>query len=263
MPHVISKDGTQIAYEQDGSGPPLLFVDGAFCYRGFGPGAATARELRDHFTVIRYDRRGRGDSDSGTPWSADREVEDMAALIAAAGGRAHVLGVSSGAVLALAAAGSGLPIDRLAAFEPPFVVDDTHAPMPADFVDRVRAAVASNRRGDAVKMFMRLVGAPGFAILVMRLFPAWRKLCAVAHTLPWDLSLVAPHHRGRPFPAGCWDNVRTPTLVLYGGKSPAFMQNSARALAAALPTADCELLPKQTHMVKPRVLADALIPFFS
>ena len=263
MPDLLSADGTRIACERDGSGPPLVFVDGAFCHRSFGPGAAIARRLRDRFTVIRYDRRGRGASAAGTPWSVDRECEDLTAVIEANGGRAHVLGVSSGAALALEAALRNAPIERLVVFEPPFVIDDTKAPLPPDFVDGLRRAVAGGRRPDAVKAFLKLVGAPAFAVAIMRLLPVWKNLCAVAHTLPWDLSLVAPHHRGQPFATGAFDGIRAPTLVLWGGKSPAYMRNSGRALAAAVPGARGEELPKQTHMVKPGVLAGAVIRFCS
>jgi pimeloyl-ACP methyl ester carboxylesterase len=96
---------------------------------------------------------------------------------------------------------------------------------------------------------------------MMRLLPVWKKLCAVAHTLPHDLTLVEPHYQGKPFPVGCWEAVSNPTLVLYGGKSPAYMKTSARSLADALPAARGAELPKQTHIVKPRALAAALTPF--
>lgn len=263
MPEVISRDGTKIACERTGRGPPLVFVDGALCHRAFGPGAAIARALAGHFEVMRYDRRGRGQSGDARPWSVERECDDLAAVIRSVGGSACVLGVSSGAVLALAAAGAGAPALRLALYEPPFVTDDSHPPMPAGFVEDIERAVAAGRRGDAVKSFLRLVGAPGFAIAVMRLLPVWRKLCAVAHTLPHDLRLVEPHQRGQPFPPGCWDAVRVPTIVLHGGRSPVYMKNSARALAASLPDGRSSELPKQTHVVKPEVLAGAVIPFLS
>jgi pimeloyl-ACP methyl ester carboxylesterase len=261
MPQVTSSDGTKIGYERAGSGPRLVFVDGALCHRRFGPGEDIAKALSGHFEVVRYDRRGRGESGAGGAWSADHEIADLVAVIEAVGGAANVLGVSSGAVLALAGAKAGAPVAKLVVYEPPFVIDDNHPPMPEGFVLGIRNAIEDGRRGDAVKAFLKLVGAPRFAIFMMRMLPVWRKLCAVAHTLPHDLSLVEPYYQGKPFPVGAWDAVRVPTLVLYGGKSPRYMKTSARALAETLPDARCAELPTQTHVVRPRALAAAVIPF--
>src|SRR5688572_15000386 len=123
-----SADGTAIAYETSGHGPPLILVDGALCYREMGPSRAVAKALSERFTVITYDRRGRGESGDTAPYFVERELEDLEALIAAAGGSAYVCGFSSGAVLALDAAARGLPISALALYEPPFIVDDSRPP---------------------------------------------------------------------------------------------------------------------------------------
>ena len=160
-----SADGTLIAYETHGDGPPLILVDGALCSRAMGPSAALAKTLAEQFTVITYDRRGRGESADAVPYAVQREIEDLAALIAATGGAAFVCGVSSGAVLALEAAAFGLPITGLALYEPPFIVDDSRPPMPADYVDQLNVFLASGRRGDAVRLFMRNVGMPARARL--------------------------------------------------------------------------------------------------
>src|SRR5512143_2532760 len=122
MSSVMSRDGTKIAYEVQGSGPPLILVDGAMCYRGMGPMPALAKRLASRFTLVLYDRRGRGESDDTPPWSAEREVDDLAALINAVGGSARLFGLSSGAALALDAVARGLPVPRLAVYEPPFIV---------------------------------------------------------------------------------------------------------------------------------------------
>jgi pimeloyl-ACP methyl ester carboxylesterase len=254
--YAVSADGTRIAYEVSGSGPALVLVDGALCQRSMGPARPLAKLLAAQFTVHAYDRRGRGESGAGeTPYHPDREVEDLAAVIDAAGGHAHVFGSSSGATLALNAAQAGLPIDRLAVYEAPYIVDDTHAPNAPDLPEQMQTLVDEGRRGDAVVLFMKTVGAPGPMVAVMRLLPVWRKLTSVAHTLPYDLRLVIDHQQGRPLPEGVYDAVGQPTLVIAGGKSPEYMKNAEAAVAAALSDARLETLPGQTHMIKAKVTA--------
>ena len=257
-----STDGTAIAYETCGEGPPLVLVDGALCYREMGPSRALADALSEHFTVIRYDRRGRGASTDTAPYSVEREIEDLAALIAAAGGPAYVCGISSGAVLALDAAARGLPITALALYEPPFIVDDSRPPAAADYVEQLVGLLASNRRGDAVRLFMRHVGMPAPLVPLMRLMPAWGKLKRVAHTLPYDGEIMGDTQLGRPLPAERWPGTKVKTLVIVGGKSPAFFHNGTKMLAALLPNAEHRVLEGQTHMVKAKVLAPVLIDHF-
>jgi pimeloyl-ACP methyl ester carboxylesterase len=253
---VTSADGTRIAYEVRGSGPALVLVDGALCQRSLGPARPLAEQLATSFTVYAYDRRGRGESGPGeTAYDVEREVEDLTAVIEAAGGHAHVFGASSGAALALVAARSGVPIDRLALYEAPFIVDDTHAPNDPELPARLRALVEQGRRGDAVRLFLRTVGAPGPMIALMRLMPVWKKLTGVAHTLPHDLTIVIDHEQGRPLPEGLYDAVAAPTLVIAGGKSPDYLRNAQAAVAEAVPDGRLETLPGQTHMIKAKVTA--------
>ena len=253
---VTSTDGTRIAYEVSGAGPALVLVDGALCQRSMGPARPLATQLSPSFTVHAYDRRGRGESGPGeTAYDVEREIEDLAAVIAAAGAHTHVFASSSGVVLALEAARRGLPIDRLALYEAPFIVDDTHAPNDPDLPARLRALVEDGRRGDAVKLFLRTVGAPAPMVAIMPLTPVWRRLTGVAHTLPYDLSMVIDHEQGRPLPHGTYDDVSQPTLVIAGGKSPAYLRNAQAAIAAAVPDARLVTLPGQTHMIKAKVTA--------
>jgi pimeloyl-ACP methyl ester carboxylesterase len=260
---VVSADGTRIAYTRVGRGPAVILVDGALCHREFGPSGKVAEELKSHFTVYTYDRRGRGRSGDASSYDPAREVEDLAALIEEAGGRAHVCGVSSGAALALEAARRGLPIGRLALYEAPFIVDDGRAPLPDDYMAAQRRAIADGRPGDAVRRFMRAVGVPAVVVTMMRFTPAWPKLKKVAHTLPYDGSFVEEFQRGRPLPAGRWASVTVPTAVIDGGKSPDWMRNANAALAAAVPGSVHRTLPGQTHMVEPAVLASALVQHFT
>ena len=259
----VSRDGTSIAYSRVGRGPALVLVDGALCYRASGPSGPLAAALADHFTVFTYDRRGRGESGNTPPFAIEREVEDLEAIIAAAGGRAFVYGVSSGAVLALEAAHRGAPIDKLALYEAPFIVDDSRAPMPYDFLARLNTAIASQRPGDAVKLFMKLVGVPRIFIALMRVMPAWSKLTAIAHTLPYDITLVKDYEQGRPLPRTQWTGATSPTLVMDGGKSPVWMRNAMRELAGVLPRATYRTVPGQTHMIKAQALVSPLVEFFA
>jgi pimeloyl-ACP methyl ester carboxylesterase len=262
MKKILSKDGTAIAVDRTGSGPALVFVDGAMCYRASGPSQPMAAALANHFTVFTYDRRGRGDSSDTAAYDVQREVDDLEAVIREAGGPAVVFGVSSGAALALEAANRGVPITRLALYEAPFIVDASRLPITDDVLSRINAALASGRRGDAIKMFMRVVGVPGIFIMLMRLMPAWAKLTAVAHTLPYDFAIVGPYQQGKPLPATRWNGATMPTLVMDGGKSPAWMRNAMHALASVLPNATYRTLDGQTHMVKPKALAPPLVEFF-
>jgi pimeloyl-ACP methyl ester carboxylesterase len=262
MKTVRSKDGTSIAFDQAGQGPPLILVDGALCYRASGPMAPLAKLLAPTFTVFTYDRRGRGDSGDTRPYAVEREVEDIEALINMAGGSAFVYGTSSGAALALEAAARLPGIEKLALYEAPFIVDSSRPPQPSDLKDRMSALIASGRRGDAVKFFMQTVGVPSVFIAFMRVMPVWSKLTAVAHTLPYDFAILDGNWYGKPLRAERWTTAAMPTLVAAGGKSPAWMQNAMQALAGVLPNAQHRTLERQTHMVKPQILAPVLEKFF-
>ena len=263
MDTVRSADGTTIAFTRAGQGPPLILVDGALCSRQFGPMPGLAEQLAPSFTVYTYDRRGRGESGDTAPYSPDREVDDLQALAAEAGDAVYVHGTSSGAALALEAAKRIPAITKLALYEPPFIVDNTRSALPDDYLPRLTSLVSAGRRGDAVKMFMSFVGAPGIFTAVMPLTPVWSKLKAAAPTLVYDITLLADHQRGTPLTPEEWAAVKVPTLVAAGGKSPAWMANGTRALADALPDSTYRTLSGQNHMVKAQAIAPVLTSFFN
>jgi pimeloyl-ACP methyl ester carboxylesterase len=213
--------------------------------------------------VFTYDRRGRGDSTDTAPYAVDREIEDLDAVIAEAGGSAYVFGLSSGAALALEAAARGSAITKLVLYEAPFIVDDCRAPVPDDIVLQFEELLADDRRGDAVRLFMRQVGAPRVITGLMRFLPVWPKLKAVAHTLPYDMTIMAGRQSGKPLADGCWATAMMPTLVLVGENSPTWFHNSMKALALALPNARLDVAERQTHMVKPKILAPRLTQFYA
>jgi pimeloyl-ACP methyl ester carboxylesterase len=263
MNKVPSRDGTPIAFDRRGNGPPVILVDGALCHRGMGPSTPLAELLARRFTVISYDRRGRGESGDTAPYAVAREVEDIETLVKQAGGAACLYGVSSGAALALEAA-SRLPgIRKLVMYEPPFIVDGTRDPISKEYWARIGESVAAGRRGEAAGLFLKAVGVPAVFLAMMRFTPVWSKLKAIAHTLPYDGALVQEYQQGRPLPAGRWASVTIPTLVMDGGKSPDWMRNGSRALAGVLPNAQYRTLEGQTHMVKPDVHAPVLEAFYA
>lgn len=259
--HVVSADGTRIAYESSGSGPLLILVDGALCRRGFGPGAKFARLLEKDFTVYRYDRRGRGESGDTQPYDPAREVEDLAALIQHAGGSAILLGLSSGAALSLHAAAARLPIDRVLAYEPPYVREQSSDGADPGHEAHLRRLVASGNRGGAVTYFMRdMVGAPAFVPIMMRLFFwMWPKLVAVAHTLPYDAAVMTtfcvPHAR--------FATISTPVLVMNGTKTDLRLKAAAGAVAGTIPGAHRIEVAGQNHNVQPAALIAAAGTFLA
>ncbi len=265
METVISKDGTRIAYDRHGSGPALILVAGALSQRKFKKFGQLAELLAARFTVINYDRRGRGDSGDTAPFSLEREIEDVEALIDAAGGSASLWGWSSGGALALRAAAAGIGVERVAVYEPPFMVDpDEHTP-PADYGERLAELLAADDRAGAVRLFMRgAVGVPAPFVALMRLMPMWKDLRAVSHTLPYDLAAMGVHNLlGRPLDPAEWADVTVPVLVAYGSKSPANLQKGSEGIADVLASAELRVLSKQTHNVSMKVLAPVLAEFLT
>jgi pimeloyl-ACP methyl ester carboxylesterase len=265
METVASKDGTRIAYQHAGDGPPLILVDGALSSRSGSLNTPLAALLASQFTVYTYDRRGRGDSGDNPPYAVEREIEDIDALIDAAGGSVALFGISSGAVLALdAAARHPAKVTKVAVYEPPFIVDGSHAAMTPDYLNRLAGHVSAGRDSDAVKMFLTEgTDVPGWVVTLMSFLPMWKRLKALAHTLPYDAIVMVGTQSGGPLPADRWASLTAPTLVVDGGKSPAWMRNGVKALAELLPHAEHVTLAGQTHIVKPAVLAPVLGEFFA
>ena len=260
MMKVISTDGTAIAFDRTGTGPAIILVDGALCSRGFGPMPKLAPLLAPHFTVFTYDRRGRGDSGNTAPYAVAREVEDIDALIKEAGGSALVFGHSSGAALALEAAASGLSITKLGLYEPPFMVDEHGPRPPADHQAQLERLISAGRRGDAVKFFLsNMVNVPAIFVFIMQLTPAWSKLKAVAHTLPYDPATIMGDFS---LPTKRAASVRIPTLAIDGEKSDARLRRAVQAVAEVIPHAERRTLKGQTHNAAAKVLAPVLIDFF-
>ena len=264
---VTSVDGTTIAFERSGTGPPVVLVGAALADRDGT--AKLGRLLARKFTVINYDRRGRGKSTDRQPYAVEREVEDLEALINAAGGSAYLFGSSSGSVLALEAASKlGDKVKGLFMFEPPFIIDDSRPPMPDDFSGRIEKLVEGGRRSDAVKLFFTEgMGIPPVFVSMMRLLmPGWSGMAGIAHTIPYDLAVLKGTQAGKPLPAARWASTRIPTLIVVGGRSEAFFHTGAKALASLLPNAQYRSLEGRDHsaiLMAPKDIAAAVTGFFS
>jgi pimeloyl-ACP methyl ester carboxylesterase len=259
---VTSADGTPIAFERLGDGQPVIVVGGATCDRAMT--RPLAEQLARHFTVINYDRRGRGDSGDTAPYAVEREIEDLAALIAEAGGTASVYGHSSGAGLVLHAAAHGLPITKLVLHEPPFVPDgEEERRISREYAEKLKTILAEDRRGDAVELFMTTVGMPQEMVDQMRHGPTWAGLEAIAPTLAYDSEVMGDISRGGTIPANQASSVAIPALVLCGGASPAWMIDIGKQVADALPNGRHSVLEGQEHVVAPEVLVPVLAEFFA
>jgi Alpha/beta hydrolase family len=264
MNRVTSRDGTSIAYDRTGTGPALILVGG-----GLDDGsesAPLATELAESFTVYNYARRGRGDSGDTLPYALAREIEDIEALLAAAGGTAHMYGVSSGGALTLEAAAAGVAVGRLAVYEVPYNMADDWPPRWRDYVAHLEAVLAEGRRGDALELFMRLAGSSEQEIAGARSSPFWPAMEDLAPTLAYDAACLGD---GRP-PTSRLARITQPTLVAtgVGARLPGAaawvlaLDPAADAIAASIPHAQRQTFEGQSHVADPKVVAPVLEQFF-
>ncbi|RAG86880.1 alpha/beta hydrolase [Streptacidiphilus pinicola] len=260
--HIISRDGTTLAVDTAGHGAPVVLIGGAFNDRSTV--AALGAELAPHFTVVSYDRRGRGASDDrGKDYRIADELDDLATILAhTPGGRASLFGHSSGAVLALEAAAHGLSVDRLAVYEPSFAADENLPRPEAEVYDRLKALVASGDADGAAELFLvELTGTPREAVAGMRQSEAWSFLIERAPSLPWDVLLSEPW---RLLPPERVSGIRVPTLAVYGDRTSPWLSAAARAVGRLVPDAELHVLPGEDHSVlqHPQTLAPLLVKFF-
>ncbi|MFE9613386.1 alpha/beta fold hydrolase [Streptomyces sp. NPDC006012] len=253
---IISPDGTAIAYQHSGRGPAVVLVSGAMSTGATV--APLAARLADRFTVVPYDRRGRGASGDRAPYAVAREIEDLAALIEAVGGEAALYGVSSGGALALEAAACGLPVRQVAVYEPPFAAPGGKKER-TEYTERLTEALAEGRRGDAVELFLRLTGLAEQMIQGARQSPMWADMEAIAPTLAYDDTVMGDGL----LPRERISSIGVPVLAVAGGASPGWLLTAVAEVADAAPKGTCLTLEDQTHRVDPDVLAPVLAEFFT
>jgi pimeloyl-ACP methyl ester carboxylesterase len=253
-----SKDGTTLAYDVYGSGPVLIYITGASCFRSFKPILQDVKVFAEAFTVYNYDRRGRGDSGDTPPYSTEREVEDIEAMIDAAGGKANLYGHSSGAVLTLEAALrlSG-KVNKVVMYDPPYVHDEAEKVTYGQLSQKVQTLLNNGKNKEAMRTFLKGIGMPGIFVWLLPLFPGWKTMVALAPTLAYDIALthdLPPVSRAR--------QVNVPTQIVVGEKSPASIHDVAHQLTKAIPNAQFKQLVGQNHMVSPKALMPLLSSFF-
>ncbi|MET9064405.1 alpha/beta fold hydrolase [Streptosporangium sandarakinum] len=259
MSAVSSQDGTVIDYDLYGDGPAIIFIGGATQHRAIdkNTGQVAQRLAAEGFTAIDYDRRGRGRSGDTAPWALEREVEDLASLIKAAGGAATLYSSSSGATVALAAADAGIGVTALALYEPPlFAGVDL-----AEHLATLRSLLAAGKNDEAMRYNLKaVIGMPSDAVDGMAHAPGWAELVAVAPTLVYDLAAVHEINID-PDWAGRWHSITVPTIVYSGDQTFPGMPEAADAVAAAIPNATRRTLPGQGHGPAPDAIVPVLLEF--
>jgi pimeloyl-ACP methyl ester carboxylesterase len=258
----ISRDGTRIAFTKVGSGPPVVLVDGAFCYRELGPAPELAPLLAQHFTVFVYDRRGRGESGDTPPYSIEHEIDDLRAVVDEAGGTADAVGVSSGAALALQAVANGVKLKKLVLYEPPYITDGNRPKPQEDPKTHIQQLASAGDQAGAVKYFLAdVVGVPRGIVLAMPLFMRsnWKKMEKVARTLPYDLTILEDRSVLKERSA----SISVPTLVLGGEKSSVVLRDAVSTVAKTLPNARSQFLAGQDHNVSAPIVAPLVVDFFN
>jgi pimeloyl-ACP methyl ester carboxylesterase len=259
MNTVLSKDGAKIVYRKTGGGPVIILVDGAFCSKDFGPMPKLAPLLSEHFTVISYDRRARGESGDVKPYNVVREIEDIEVLIEKNGGSAYLFGVSSGAILALRAVAAELRVPKLVVFEPPFVTNKNLIRSPNAFNELTRL-IDEGRRGEAVKFYLRKVmGVPGILTLILRLTPGWPKMKANANSLPYDAAICGDFE----IPKNIVSAISIPVLAIDSTKSPEILRSAVAATVSALPNGVRKSLKGGVHDIPPKILAPEIMHFLN
>jgi len=264
---VTSADGTRIALERTGSGAPVILVGGAFNDRSTV--AALAATLAPDFTAITYDRRGRGDSTNNDgDFDVNREFDDLAAVIerasddGPASGMVSVFGHSSGGVLAIEAALRGLPVERLAVYEPSYIPASARPQPGADLYERLVRLIGQDQRDDAVTLFQtEAVGLPAAMIEGMQASDFWGWFTGLAHTLPYDVAL----HGDYEPPVGRLAGLGIPVLAVDGSQSPQWIRTGTRAVAEAVPGGRYVTLEGQDHGVlhHPEALRPVLSAFLT
>lgn len=261
MSTIISKDGTRIAYEKHGNGPPLIVVLGALSNRTFGSTPRLTELLAKDFTVYNYDRRGRGDSGDTQPYAVEREIEDIEALIETGEGEAYIYGHSSGGALALhAAAELGNKVIKLALYEVPYNDDPQAKSAWKAYITQLTMLLDDGKNGDAVALFMQYTGIPAMQIAGIRNAPFWPVMERMGHTLAYDHTALLGQDAAIPISLAA--RVKIQTLIMSGGSSFPFMKTTAETLSTIMPHARFQILVGQTHDISPDALAPVLLEFF-
>ena len=259
----ISADGTEIAFDRTGSGPALVIVGGAWNDRKTP--AQLAEALASSFTVYCYDRRGRGDSGLTEPYAVEREIEDLQAVIEAAGGSAHLFGHSSGGALALETTARSVSVSKVAVYEPPYIVDDSRPPLPSDYVEHLDELSTAGEGREVIRYFMTAaVCMPPEMVEPIVESPMAEAMVPLAHTVAYDGRVMLRQSMdGKPLLNEWTDSITVPALVMDGGDSPAWLHSAARAVVGVLPDVQYRTLEGCDHAAPPEAIAPVLERFLT
>jgi pimeloyl-ACP methyl ester carboxylesterase len=259
----VSRDGTRIAYERFGNGPPVILIGGAGNSRHFPPIAAVpmAMQLASNFTAIAFDRRGRGDSTNTLPYAVEREVEDLAALIDAVGEPVRLFGHSSGGALVLQAAAAGLPVAAVAVYAPPYSLDAEAIAEGRKYAARLDALLAAGKLDEAASSYLAMTGMPKEMIDAFKQMPTWPAMVRMAPTLAYDIKVVQAGG-GDYVPKSDIATIKAPVLAMAGGESPDWMKEVARQVADAAPNGTYREFAGKDHMIDEADVAPVLVEFF-
>lgn len=262
METVPSADGTPIAYERTGSGPPLVLVHGV-------AGDHTRWELFDvrpalaeHHTVYAIDRRGRGGSGDSEEYTLEREFEDVAAIVDSIDGPANLLGHSHGALCALGGALLSDNLRSLILYEPP-VPWEIIGPNIFDeaVVSEMEALLDAGENEQALVLFLQeQLGLPSEQLEALRSAPSWQARVDSAHTLPRELR--AP--MDAEFDEDRISELTVPTLLLVGGESPKWSEDATKILHDSIANSRIAVLEGQGHLAMntaPELFLETVVAF--
>jgi pimeloyl-ACP methyl ester carboxylesterase len=259
MLSIRSKDGTTIAYSKIGDGPVLILVDGALCHRKQGPMTDLAQELAGRFTVITYDRRGRGESDDTLTYAVEREVEDLAALVSVMGESAFAFGVDTGAALILRACAAGVAIFKIALYEPFFVIDEDARKQIVEDKAKLEKLLSEGKESAAIAHYLtKFRGMSVFVANMLRMSEWWKRVKVMAHTLQYDSEVMGDYL----LPAERLKRISVPAMLVSGVESPSQFQASTEAVADAICSSRLVYLDSLTPELNPNSIAPFIEQFF-
>jgi pimeloyl-ACP methyl ester carboxylesterase len=250
---VVSADGTAIAFEAAGKGPAVVIVGGALSTRRSASGLA--RILESRFAVYSYDRRGKGDSGDTPPYAVEREIEDLRAVSLVAGSSACVYGEGTGAAIALEAAERGVPMSKIAVYDPPYRIDSA-ADHNEAIAARIDDALDHGHPEEALEIFVE--DSTPDTLSYMKRAPYWPGMVRLAHTLRYDFALA----RDGAVPPERFAAVGVPTLVMNGGDSPSWEDKTVEAIVRSIPGAERLTIGGQDEQVEASTIAPFLLDFF-
>ena len=257
---VKSSDGTVIAYDRVGEGPPVVLVCGGLNQRVMYQ--KLVDQLSDRYTVLNYDRRGRGDSGDGDPeqYTMELELDDLAAVIGEADQPPYVIANCTGSILTAHAAANGVPMAKIAMYEPPYVVGGGKPPVPEDLLARLKELVAAGRNDDAVVLFqIEAVGNSPEFVERFRQHPAWPLFAGLANTLPYEHVIYGDGS----VPEDVMRKVRVPTLVMEGDTSPIWQRNACELVAELIPDSQRLIFPGAGHVMPVGEVGKPATEFFA